>query len=193
MTSRIISKFVNKHHFSLICKFHYRLFHSTIFKKPYYPINYISDNLHNLQSSFCTNKRYKYKSAKDTDEDDDDDYVSIDVEESELTKASKIINSSVSSMRVDLLLKTGLGISRNKIETAFYESKIRKNGKKVLKKSESVAVGDEIDLISTQTSSNPNFIVVSRLKIIAAKLDVDIYRVRMIRDKNLLVEKENSF
>jgi RNA-binding protein YlmH len=50
-------------------------------------------------------------------------------------------------MRIDLILKSGLNIARNKIELAFYENKIRKNGKKILKKSQSVAVGDEIDFI----------------------------------------------
>lgn len=179
---------MNKRQFSSLCKFQCRLINKKSFSKK----NCLSGDLCNLQSSFYICKSYKHRGAKDLDESDDE-YVEIDFDESELSKASKVVTSSVNSMRVDLILKTGLGISRNKIETAFYESKIRKNGRKVLKKSESVAVGDELDLITDSNASNPNFIVVSRLKVIAAKLDVDIYRVRMIRDKNLLVEKENQF
>lgn len=41
----------------------------------------------------------------------------------------------VQSLRADLLLKSALGIARNKIEAAFYEGKIRINGKKIQKKS----------------------------------------------------------
>lgn len=192
MSLRKVFTAVNRSSFGSLGKFHCRLIHFTLLRKPLYPRNSISDNLHNLQSLFFISQKYKHKKAKG-DDDEDDDYVQIDVDESELSKASKVINTSVSSMRVDIILKSGLGISRNKIETAFYDSKIRKNGRKVLKKSEGVAVGDELDLITDNNSGNPNFMTVSRLKIIGAKLDTDVYRIRLIRDKNLLVEKEDQF
>ena len=96
---------------------------------------------------------------------------------------------TVQSMRADLLLKSGIGIARNKIEAAFYENKIRINGKKILKKSVSCSVGDQIDLIRDEPVTNPNHRVVARIEILNTKPKEDSIVVTMRRFKTLTVEK----
>lgn len=97
---------------------------------------------------------------------------------------------NVQSLRVDLLLKSAIGIARNKIEAAFYENRIRVNGKKIAKKSQSCKIGDEIDLIKTeQQATNPDHIIVSRIEIIGLTPKEDSINVTMRRFKALTVEK----
>lgn len=52
-----------------------------------------------------------------------------DVDKKQITKIR------VQSLRCDLLLKSALNLGRSKIEAAFYEGKIRLNGRKINKKS----------------------------------------------------------
>lgn len=92
-------------------------------------------------------------------------------------------------MRADLLLKSGIGIARNKIETSFYENRIRVNGRKIAKKSLSCSVGDEIDLIKEEIPANPNHILISRIEIISATPKEDGILVTMKRFKSLTAEK----
>jgi hypothetical protein len=66
---------------------------------------------------------------QEIEDDSDDEEFADDIDK------QKIAKIRVQSMRADLLLKTGLGIARNKIEASFYEGKIRVNGKKINKKS----------------------------------------------------------
>lgn len=106
-------------------------------------------------------------------------------------KSTKIMNVSVKSLRTDLLLKAGLGIARNKIETLFYDSKIRVNGQKVIKKGAQVHVGDEIDVIKGPSPNNPNFLTVARVEILSAdenEAKEDGFRVKLRRSKALTVE-----
>ncbi|XP_031785970.1 uncharacterized protein LOC100499182 isoform X3 [Nasonia vitripennis] len=103
-------------------------------------------------------------------------------------KGSKIMNISVSSLRIDLMLKTGLRMSRNKIETAFYEKRIQKNGFMIIKKSENVIIGDEIDLIANKPMVNPNFLTVSRITIADINFQHDEYKIKIVCEKNLIVE-----
>ena len=93
------------------------------------------------------------------------------------------------SLRVDLLLKTGIGMARNKIEAAFYENRIRMNGKKIAKKSVSCSVGDEIDLIKNDSPINPNHVVVARIEIISTTPKEEGISVIMKRYKSLTIEK----
>lgn len=92
-------------------------------------------------------------------------------------------------MRADLLLKTGVGIARNKIEAAFYENRIRINGKKIAKKSLNCNVGDEIDLIKNDSPVNPNHLVIARIEILSATPKENGISVTMRRFKSLTVEK----
>lgn len=91
---------------------------------------------------------------------------------------------------MDLLLKTGIGLARNKVEVAFYENKIRVNGKRVLKKSMVCNCGDEIDLVKGESRDNPNHLVVSRVEIISdvTKEDGSLL-VTMKAHKSLLIDK----
>lgn len=95
----------------------------------------------------------------------------------------------VQSLRADLLLKQGIGLARNKIEAAFYENKIRINGKKILKKSVSCKVGDEIDLIKDDVPSNLSHQVVARVEILDTTANEDSITVKMKRFKSLTIEK----
>ncbi|ODM93139.1 hypothetical protein Ocin01_13541 [Orchesella cincta] len=94
-------------------------------------------------------------------------------EEDEVSgKGDKTLRVKLSSTRVDALLKAGLGMSRNKIEKAFYDDRIRINGERPKKKSQEVFEGDEVDVVRGVNSLNPeNFIDVSRVEIVDIKLD----------------------
>lgn len=80
----------------------------------------------------------------------------------------------------------------SKIEVAFYESRIRVNGEKVAKKSYSVEVGDEIDLVKGPSPNNPDFLVVSRVEVLSSKLDGDELQVKLRRFKNLLIDNYDN-
>ncbi|CRL07108.1 CLUMA_CG020105, isoform A [Clunio marinus] len=134
--------------------------------------------------------RFKYdypsKSSPSSEKPEDSD---TDEEIDEIDK-KHIIKIKVQSMRVDLVLRSSLGIARNKIEAAFYENRIRKNGKKIAKKSVSCFEGDEIDVIKmTEGLANPNNIMVTRIEILEINAKEDSILVTVKRFKNLTVEK----
>ncbi|XP_046740641.1 mitochondrial transcription rescue factor 1 [Diprion similis] len=135
-------------------------------------------------------KRFKHagknsnkKQSEEEDDEDDDDVAQQD-------KTLPTISVRVTSLRADLILKAGLNIARNKVETAFYESKIRINGEKLLKKSCQVYIGDEIDLIHGPSPTNPKFLVVSRVQLLHAKGDNENenIRVKLTKHKSLVIE-----
>ncbi|RZB39938.1 hypothetical protein BDFB_007940 [Asbolus verrucosus] len=103
-------------------------------------------------------------------------------------KHSKVMQIPVKSMRIDGILKSSLGIARNKIETLFYESKIRVNGQKLLKKSELAQEGDEIDIVKGVDVNNSNFLTVARVEILAVSEKGDNLAVKVRRCKSLTVE-----
>lgn len=78
----------------------------------------------------------------------------------------------------------------SKVETLFYESKIRVNGEKLMKKSSPVAVGDEIDVIKGVSQMNPEHLVVQRVEVLSAvpKEDSDGLSVQLRRQKSLIIE-----
>ncbi|XP_059058588.1 mitochondrial transcription rescue factor 1 [Achroia grisella] len=141
--------------------------------------NPLNNNVYNLIV------RYKSKKQSQHDSDDEDDDYNDD---SSLKKDSKVVKFSTTSLRTDAILKSALGVARNKIEQVFYESKIRINGKKILKKSASVRIGDEIDVIKMVSPNNPDHLYVSRVEIlnVAAKEESIVITAR--RFKNLLIE-----
>lgn len=82
----------------------------------------------------------------------------------------------------------------SKIEVAFYESRIRVNGEKVMKKSHTIEVGDEVDLIKGPSPNNPDFLLVSRVEVLSAKLDGDELYVKLKKYKSLLINNyENKW
>ncbi|NP_001177991.1 uncharacterized protein LOC100499182 [Nasonia vitripennis] len=160
------------------------------------PHFYLALNMHTNFSKTMFNITKRYKSSNQRipkqftstpitesaiDDADDSTYETED-------KGSKIMNISVSSLRIDLMLKTGLRMSRNKIETAFYEKRIQKNGFMIIKKSENVIIGDEIDLIANKPMVNPNFLTVSRITIADINFQHDEYKIKIVCEKNLIVE-----
>jgi len=75
------------------------------------------------------------------------------------------------------------------VETAFYESKIRVNGERILKKSKQMNIGDEIDIIKGYNDLNPVFLDVSRVIIISAKnSDTEKIMVVLKRFKQLVID-----
>ncbi|KAG5897642.1 hypothetical protein JTB14_013783 [Gonioctena quinquepunctata] len=103
-------------------------------------------------------------------------------------KHTKTLKIKVLSMRMDAILKAGLGLSRNKIETIFYESKVRLNGDKVPKKSVSIREGDEVDVIKGVSVTNPEFLAVSRLEVLSAEAQEESISVKIRVCKSLTVE-----
>lgn len=85
-----------------------------------------------------------------------------------------------------------MDISFSKIEIAFYESRIRVNGNKVAKKSHTLEVGDEVDLIKGPSPNNPDFLLVSRLEVLSSKLDDDELEVKLRKFKNLLIDNYDN-
>nr|XP_050868478.1 mitochondrial transcription rescue factor 1 [Vespula vulgaris] len=153
--------------------------------------NFIQDS-----SNLSIIKRFKHKKknlkkAKVDDlESDEEDESDLELDESQ--SKSVISNIKVNSLRVDTIIKNGAGISRKNIETAFYESKIRINGKKVLKISTEVQVDDEIDIIRDRPNANLNQLIVSRIKILSITPISEAIRVKIAKDKNLLIEEYPS-
>lgn len=103
-------------------------------------------------------------------------------------KHSKVMTISVAGLRVDSILKNALGISRNKIDVIFYENKIRINGEKLQKKNVLVNEGDDVDLVKSICSVNPDNIIVARVEILSSKLVEDKFKVKIRRSKSLTVE-----
>lgn len=132
--------------------------------------------------------RYKRK-QDDTDDDEDDD----EDEDMKLETGSDFreLKARVPSLRIDAILKSGLNMSRNKVETAFYDSRIMINGKKLLKKSQQCHMGDEIDVIKSVARDNPNNLYVSRVVVVALgdmAEDDEKVTVKLRRYPSLLVE-----
>ncbi|XP_050665544.1 mitochondrial transcription rescue factor 1 [Leptidea sinapis] len=129
--------------------------------------------------------RQKSKKQRDIDSDDEEEF---DEGDKSLSKDSKVIKLNTTSLRADGILKLGLGVSRNKIEQFFYESKIRLNGKKLLKKSTSIRIDDEVDLIKGFSPKNPEHILISRIEVLNIAAKEESISVTVRRFKNLLIE-----
>ncbi|KYN04816.1 PREDICTED: uncharacterized protein C6orf203 homolog [Cyphomyrmex costatus] len=136
-------------------------------------------------------KRFKSKKKtvnikKDKNEDSDEEEDKDDEEEAPV--GSKVIKIRAASIRLDAISKAGFGMARNKIEEAFYASKIRINGNKVLKKSKEMKIGDEIDLILHQSVDNPGLLVVNRIMVLSMDPVNDGIQIKLSIEKNLLIE-----
>ncbi|XP_022237638.1 uncharacterized protein C6orf203 homolog [Limulus polyphemus] len=126
-------------------------------------------------------------------EDDDEEEEDRD-DENEAAKDYKDIKANLNSLRLDVILKHGLGMSRSKAEEAFYESRIRVNGEKILKKSAQVQVGNEIDLIKGINSKNENFLDISRVIVqrIESRGETEKMSVVLRRFKNMVIENYDT-
>lgn len=142
-------------------------------------------NLTMLQSCNLSSTKVRQTSDEALEKLSEDELLAIN------QKKAKVVETKVNAMRLDLMIKAGLGISRNKVETAFYDSLIRLNGKKAVKKSAEIAIDDEIIFINADKApENQKLLNVSRLKVLDAELDNNMYRVDLLREKNLLIEDD---
>ncbi|EFA10201.2 mitochondrial transcription rescue factor 1 [Tribolium castaneum] len=143
---------------------------------------------HNLQALRYKSKKSQKQPPKPAVSESETETEST-FEDQVVDKNTKIMQIRVKSLRIDGVLKSGLGIARNKIETLFYESKIRVNGEKLLKKSESVQEGDEIDVIKGPSPTNPDFLNVARVEVLAVtETNPEHITLKIRRCKNLTVE-----
>ncbi|XP_052861320.1 mitochondrial transcription rescue factor 1 [Anopheles cruzii] len=146
----------------------------------------------NKSKKSSSGRRDRAKPSSEVDEDDDDttdpDHGSDAYEALVADKHSRIVKVTVSSMRADLLLKAGLGIARNKVETMFYDSKIRVNGRKLLKKSAPLEADDEIDVVRGPSPNNPEHLVVSRVEILSIVPQTENLHVTLRRQNSLVIE-----
>ncbi|CAH0583121.1 unnamed protein product [Chrysodeixis includens] len=170
---------------TLVC----RLFRQEITKRSIQSCVYKNVNITSKLTSVYHNHLFttvRYKSKKSQYDSDDEDIVGDD--DSSLSRDSKVVKFSTTSMRTDVVLKSALTISRNKIEQMFYETKIRLNGKKVMKKSASVKLGDELDIIKMVSPNNPDHLYVARVEIMNIAPKEDSIQITARRFKNLLIE-----
>ncbi|KAI5644526.1 hypothetical protein NE865_03415 [Phthorimaea operculella] len=123
-------------------------------------------------SVFSSVIRHKSKKAKY----DSDDEEEITEDDSSLSKDSKVVKFNTTSLRTDLILKSALGIAR------------KVNGKKIMKKSASVRLGDEIDIVKMVSPKNPDHLYVYRVQIMNVAAKEDAIAITARRFKNLLIE-----
>lgn len=140
----------------------------------------------NLQLFRSKSKTGKSRSQiTETESEKESENQDLDYFEDKNTKNLKI---SVPSMRLDAVIKSGLGVARNKIEVMFYENKVRINGEKVPKKSINCKEGDEIDVIKGLSPTNSEFLTVARIEIISATAEDDSIKLKIKRNKALIIE-----
>lgn len=103
-------------------------------------------------------------------------------------KHAKVLKLNIPSLRVDSILKSALGVSRNKIDVMFYENRFRLNGEKILKKSATASEGDEIDLIKNVSATNPEYLIVARVEVLSSVVKEENLSVSVRRYKSLTIE-----
>lgn len=139
--------------------------------------------------------RYKTKKAsRSSTQNDGNDSDGSEDEDQEESTDSKVLKGRVSSVRIDTVLKFALGMSRNKVENAFYSNSIYLNGEKLDKKKHSVAMEDEVDVVREQNSLNPAFIDVQRVEVldIQHSPDPDKLAIKVRRFKRLTIDNYAS-
>ncbi|XP_065155413.1 mitochondrial transcription rescue factor 1 [Atheta coriaria] len=146
-----------------------------------------------LTQRFISKTQINWKKSKKREvESDSEDENTNTYEDTLVDKNSKVLDVKVTNLRLDGILRVGLGLARNKIEVNFYESKIRLNGEKVLKKSESVGIGDEIDVIKGPSPTNPKLLSVARVDVLNITPKDDYISMKLRRCKSLLIENYND-
>ncbi|KAK3596614.1 hypothetical protein CHS0354_035894 [Potamilus streckersoni] len=126
--------------------------------------------------SLVINRRYKSKSKQKKDkvveeedseseeeEETDEEIDNMVFEEDyDAPMNYKQIKVNVKSLRADSILGSGLNIPRNKLDEYFYQSSLRLNSVKLLKKSKQVDEGDFLDLVVEKTD---NILKVKRVRL----------------------------
>ncbi|XP_078044551.1 mitochondrial transcription rescue factor 1 isoform X2 [Augochlora pura] len=148
--------------------------------------SYLRQDINSVtQKRLIASKRTSNKGQDDSDEEDEEP---MDVNDYLQSKTTKLICTTIPSLRLDAVTKAGLGLSRNKIDKAFYNSNLRINGRKSVKKSEMLSVEDEIDLVLGRSNNNPAFLIVHRCSLLSVKPSEEGLEVKLLRNKSLLIE-----
>ncbi|XP_029900460.1 mitochondrial transcription rescue factor 1 [Myripristis murdjan] len=142
-------------------------------------------------------KATQEEEEEDEDERDpeDSDYEDEVDEDPNLPKDYKDFEKFVQSFRYDVVMKAGLDMARNKIEDAFYSSKLRLNGQRLTKKSKTVKVGDTLDLVLSENQET-NTVTLMRVilrKVLGESNDAEKYKVALRRWKRVELSKEEAF
>ncbi|XP_034531528.1 mitochondrial transcription rescue factor 1 isoform X2 [Notolabrus celidotus] len=128
------------------------------------------------------------KNPEDSDIEDEVD------ESSSVPKDYKDMEKYVQGFRFDTILKAGQDLARNKIDDAFYSSKLRLNGQKLIKKSKTVKVGDRLDLV---LSENHETNTVTLMRVVLLKVlgesQTEKHKVAIRRWKCLELPKDEAF
>lgn len=140
-------------------------------------------------------KRVQEQEEQEDDEEDDSDYEDELQDDPGLPKDYKDTERHVQSFRYDLILKSGLDMARNKVEDAFYGSKLRLNGLKLIKKSKTVKVGDTLDLILSEDKEMDSVILrrVIFKKVVGETKDSEKYKVILRTWKNLQLPTKDVY
>ncbi|XP_040917234.1 mitochondrial transcription rescue factor 1 [Toxotes jaculatrix] len=131
----------------------------------------------------------KEKDPEDSDYEDELD------EDPNQPKDYKDVEKHVPSFRYDSIMKAGLDISRNKIEDAFYNHKLRLNGQKLIKKSKAVKVGDTLDIVLSE-SQEGNTVTLMRViirEVLGETTTTEKYKVVLRRWKCMQLSKDEAF
>ncbi|KAM3929880.1 mitochondrial transcription rescue factor 1 isoform 1-T3 [Leptodactylus fuscus] len=152
---------------------------------------------HKGKKSQKQNKRSSQEDDDDEEEEanpDDSDYEDEPVEDPSVPKDYKDLEKAVQSFRFDVVLTAGLDMSRNKIEEAFYDGKLRLNGEKLWKKSRAVKVGDILDLIVEENRDSGTVTVMRTIlkDVLKDKTSTDKFKVLLRRWKKLTVPKTGT-
>lgn len=135
---------------------------------------YASKGRGRKSARFGEDKEELLSDDEDDEEREKDDHLSDDeVEDDDETagqKTWKDMSIHATSLRIDVILSGGLGISRKKIEDAFLDARLMLNNKIISKKSKTVRTGDIVDMVlkgrhEESTDSVPS-VAVMRVKVL---------------------------
>ncbi|XP_073531895.1 mitochondrial transcription rescue factor 1 isoform X2 [Phyllobates terribilis] len=150
---------------------------------------------HKGKKSQKQNKTHASQEEEDDEEEVDpediSDYEDEHVEDPSIPKDYKDVEKAVQSFRFDVILTAGLDTSRNKVEEAFYDGKLRLNGEKLWKKSRAVKVGDILDLIVEENRDAGTVTVMRTIlkNVLKEKTSTDKFKVLLRRWKKLTIPK----
>lgn len=139
----------------------------------------VSSRDHYLKYSHHTNfiqKRFKKRGKKSKQEEEeseseDDDPsqenpLLMDDNHDENSLDSRTIVIDVNSLRLDIVIKSAMSVTRARVEEAFYNGDILVNGERPDKKSDNISLGDEIDLIKNINPDDHTMVDVKRVQIV---------------------------
>lgn len=113
------------------------------------------------------------KEADENEKDEDDDDLAnenpllMDDLVGEANDGSNTSTVNVNSLRLDSVAKVILNIPRAKIDESFYKGLIYVNGERPEKKSETVHIGDELDLVRNIDPDDHTIVNVTRVQILS--------------------------